>query len=337
MTACGPSYREPSYAAPDATLEREVVVGTAWPLPGTWTCPSGSGRHPAVVLVGGSGEVNRDSANRVNKPFRDIALGLATRGICVLRYDKRKAAYPERIMAGLETLTIRDDTIDDALLAIALARLQPETDAGSVFVAGHSLGAFAVPRLSRSSQVPCGFVTMAGTVGPLEQVFVPQARRYAAADGEVTEAERAQIAELELAVGRVQELQPGMEIDRKLLPGRLPAAYWLDLKAHPAAIDAEAMTRPVLVLMGKRDMKVSAEAMAGWRLHLRNNQLASFLTYPTLNHQFIHQPDGFVGDMPPGNVAEVVIDDIARWIAQHRSYCRTRAGALSASPAQKDL
>jgi hypothetical protein len=160
--------------------------------------------------------VDRDAASGVNKPFRDIALGLAARGICVLRYDKRKAAHPERIMAQIEKLTIRDDTLDDALLALDLMRRQPETDPRLLFVVGHSLGAHVIPRLSASSDVPCGFVAMAGTVAPLEQVFVPQARRFAAADGEVTAAERAEIAELELAVRRVQELEAGKRIDRKL-------------------------------------------------------------------------------------------------------------------------
>jgi uncharacterized protein len=300
-------------------------VGKAWTLPGTWTCPKKPGRYPAVVLVGGSGRVNRDSAVGANKPFRDIALGLAARGSCTLRFDKRKAAHPERVLAQIDALTIRDDTIDDALLAIDVARHQPETDPRFIFVAGHSLGAYAVPRISALSQIPCGFIVMAGPVEPLERSFVPQARRYAAADGEVTAAELAQIAELELAVRRVQDLEPGTTIDRKLLPGRLPAAYWLDLKAHPAAVDAEAMTRPVLVLHGGKDLKVSADDMTGWRRHLQNNQLAAFVTYPTLNHMFVDSPEGFVGDTPPGNVAEPVLDDITRWITQHRSACETRA------------
>jgi uncharacterized protein len=323
-SACGSSYEEPRYAAPGATLVREVVVGNSWPLPGSWTCPAQPGRYPAVVLVGGSGRVDRDAAIGANKPFRDIALGLAARGVCTLRYDKRKAVHPERVMAQVDALTIRDDTIDDALLALDLAQRQPETDSHLLFLLGHSLGAHAVPRLSALSEVPCGFVAMAGSVAPLEQIFVPQARRFAVADGVVTAEEEAEMAELQAAVRRVRDLQPGTTIDRKLLPGRLPAAYWLDLKAHPAAIDAEGMTRPVLVLHGRRDMNVTADEVTAWRRHLRQNRLASFVTYPTLNHMFVHNPEGIVGNMPPGNVAEPVIDDIAGWIATNRSYCESR-------------
>ena len=325
LSACGPSYEEPKYAVRSATLEREVVVGKAWPLPGSWTCPRAPGRHPAVVLVGGSGRVNRDAASGARKPFRDIALGLSARGICVLRYDKRKAAYPEKIMAQVESLTIRDDTIDDALLAIALAERQPEADPRFVFVAGHSLGAYAVPRIAAASEVPCGFVAMAGTAAPLEDVFVPQARRFAVADGEVTDAERTRIAEVETAVQRVKNLRPGMTMDRKLLPGRLPVAYWLDLKAHPTAVDAEGLTRPILVLNGERDLNVSASEVTNWRRHLSNNPLASFVTYPTLDHLFIESPGTGSGNMSPGNVAEIVIEDIARWIVKQRGYCEARA------------
>jgi hypothetical protein len=87
------------------------------------------------------------------------------------------------------------------------------------------------------------------------------------------------------------------------------------------------MTRPVLVLHGKRDLKVGEEGMTAWRHHLQNNELASFVTYPTLNHMFIHYPEETEGNMPPGNVAEPVIDDIARWISKHRGYCKTRDSA----------
>jgi hypothetical protein len=143
----------------------------------------------------------------------------------------------------------------------------------------------------------------------------------------VTAEERAAIAELELAARRVRNLEAGTAIDRNLLPGRLPAAYWLDLNAHPPAIDAEAMRRPILVMHGSRDIKVTADEVAAWRRHLRNNRLASFVTYPTLNHMFVHSPKGIEGNMPPGNVAEPVINDIARWIAKHQRYCETRSAA----------
>ena len=85
---CAPTYSTPSYAQLDRVIETPVVVGKDWPLHGILTCPSEPGVYPGLVLVGGSGPVDRDASIGPNKPFRDIALGLASHGTCVLRYDK---------------------------------------------------------------------------------------------------------------------------------------------------------------------------------------------------------------------------------------------------------
>ena len=52
---------------------------------------------PGVVLVHGSGPNDRDESIGPNKPFRDLAEGLASRGIAVLRYDKRTRTHAGRV------------------------------------------------------------------------------------------------------------------------------------------------------------------------------------------------------------------------------------------------
>ena len=81
----------PPYARTNAFREKEFTVGRGqWQLPGTLTLPSaGGGPWPAVVLVHGSGPNDRDETVGANKPFRDLAWGLASKGIAVLRYEKR--------------------------------------------------------------------------------------------------------------------------------------------------------------------------------------------------------------------------------------------------------
>src|SRR2546423_637796 len=78
--------------------EKEVVIGAggAWPLPGTLTLPKGDGPFPAVVLVHGSGPQDRDETIGPNKPFKDLAWGLATNGIAVLRYEKRTKEHGKK-------------------------------------------------------------------------------------------------------------------------------------------------------------------------------------------------------------------------------------------------
>ncbi len=90
------TYKAPEYVRPDAFQEKEVTVGTGeWTLPATLTMPVGKGNFPVVVLVHGSGANDRDEThlNSANKPFKDLAWGLASKGIAVLRYEKRTKHY----------------------------------------------------------------------------------------------------------------------------------------------------------------------------------------------------------------------------------------------------
>ena len=62
-------------------------------LPGTLLVPKGEGPFPAAVLVQGSGPSDRDESVGALKPFRDLAEGLAERGVAVYRFDKRTYVY----------------------------------------------------------------------------------------------------------------------------------------------------------------------------------------------------------------------------------------------------
>ncbi len=73
-------------------------------------------------------------------PFRDLAEGLASRGIAVLRFEKRTKQYPEELMAEFPQMTVQEEFIDDALAAIRLLQDTPEIDAEQIYILGHSLG-----------------------------------------------------------------------------------------------------------------------------------------------------------------------------------------------------
>ena len=125
--------QKPADAAPDTTPpapyvhkeafhEREVTVGSGeWALPGTLTVPVGPGPFPALVLVHGSGPNDRDETVEKNKPFRDLAWGLASRGVAVLRYEKRTRQHGAQL-AAVKDFTVQQETVDDALAAAELLR-----------------------------------------------------------------------------------------------------------------------------------------------------------------------------------------------------------------------
>jgi len=87
-------WEPPAYADPEQFDEQATAVGSG-PLavPGTLSLPRQPGPHAAVVLLAGSGPQDRDETIGRNKPLKDVAWGLASHGIAVLRFDKVTYAH----------------------------------------------------------------------------------------------------------------------------------------------------------------------------------------------------------------------------------------------------
>src|SRR5438128_2588977 len=131
-----PEWPPPSYSNATAFTNRDVIVATGqYSLPGTLSVPVTPGKYPGLVLVQGSGPQDRDESGFAYKPFRDLAEGLASRGVVVLRYDKRTFVYRSPEIA--KGITVNEETVDDALSALKLLRSQKEVDGAKLFVLGH--------------------------------------------------------------------------------------------------------------------------------------------------------------------------------------------------------
>ena len=119
----------PPYAEQTKFHSEDVTVGE-YKLPRTLTIPNGAGPFPAAVLVHGSGPEDRDETIGPNHPFADLAEGLSSRGIAVLRYDKRTMIYSSQIA------TVDEEVIDDAVAAINLLRARRDVMGGPYFRRG---------------------------------------------------------------------------------------------------------------------------------------------------------------------------------------------------------
>ena len=285
-------------AAPPASAkfkEEAVTVGSGeWALPGTLSMPDGP-ISAAVVLVHGSGPHDRDETIGPNKPFRDLAWGLAERGVAVLRYEKRTRQYPGK-QWGNQNLTVREEAIDDALLAAALLRKHDRIDPKRIFILGHSLGGMLAPRIGEADPSLAGLIILAGTTRPLLVVA------------------REQLVYL-------QSLSPGaVNVDQgiEMLVKAAPESYWKDLNAYNPAETAAKLTMPMLILQGERDYQVTMADLEGWRKALNGRSGVTIKSYPTLNHLFMpgegkSTPSEY---QKPDHIPDFVLDDLATWIKQ---------------------
>jgi len=301
----------PPYADPEGYHERDLLLEGEWPLPGTLTLPRGAGPFPAVVLVHGSGPHDRDQTVGHIRPFRDLALGLASRGVAVFRYEKRTLVHGPR-MAQLAELTVREETVEDAAAAVRLLARLPEIDARRVVVLGHSLGGALVPRIAEAAPEAAGFVAVAAPGRPLHHALGEQVRYLLdlGAEGEAREALE-QLAEQTRRLGEATPRTPSAE-----LPLGLPASYWLDLRGFAPAEAARRLDRPLLVVHAGRDYQVGAGELEAWRRALRDRPDARVMVYPELNHLLI-AGEGMATPAEyarQGYVAAGVVEDLAAWV-----------------------
>jgi len=313
-------YTPPAYVNTGSFHEADVTVGSGqWALPGTLTEPDGSGPFPAVVLVHGSGPNDRDETIGPNKPFRDLAWGLASQGVAVLRYDKRTYAHKTLFAPDvLAKLTTKEETTDDALSAIQLLRQTAGIDSKRIFVLGHSLGAMMAPRIGQQDPALAGLIIMAGPTRPLEDLIVDQVTYIYSLNGGPTSAQVGLLAVLKAEVAAVKDPNLSTSTPTSDLPLGKPAAYWLDLRGYQPAEVAKSLNMSLLVLQGGRDYQVSAtKDFPGWQAALAGKANATLKLYPALNHLFMagNGPSTPTEYSTPGHVSPEVVSDISQWIS----------------------
>jgi fermentation-respiration switch protein FrsA (DUF1100 family) len=312
-------YQPPAYAVPSSFTEREVTVGagTEWALPGTLTMPTGKGTFPAVVLVHGSGPNDRDETLLANKPFRDLAWGLASQGVAVLRFDKRTRVYGAKVVA-VQRFTVKEESVDDALAAVALLRATPGVDAKRIFVLGHSLGAMLVPRVGAADPKIHGLIVMAGPTTPLEDEIVRQYEYLLALDGSLSDDDRKVIDAVKRQTARIKQLTPA-DMDAKEILHGAPPAYWLDLRTYDAVATARRLKQPMLVIQGERDYNVTMQDFRGWQRLAAQRKSVETKSYPKLDHLFLEGegPSSDAQYAVPRNIPRYVIDDIAAFVKRH--------------------
>ena len=313
------NYVYPVYVMKEKYEEKDIVVKTGdYSLPGTLTTPIGVKNFPVVVLIHGSGPNGRDESIGAIKVFKDLACGLASNGVAVIRFDKRTKVYGGKSCENIDSLTVKDEVTDDAASAIKLARTIENADTTKIFLLGHSLGAMLMPRMASEIKGLAGAIMMAGNARPLEEVYMEQIMYLANLDGKFTDEDRAQLEQVKFQIMKVKKLgAPGYHPTAAELPMGINAKYWYDLKNYKQVEVAKKLILPVLVLQGQRDYQVTMQDFSLWQNSLSTKPNFTFKSYPKLNHAFTEgdeaksKPEEYEKQ---ANVPEYVIKDILSFV-----------------------
>jgi len=305
--------------------EKQVTIGEGgkYPLNGVLTFPDNRPpRVPAVVLVHGSGSHDMDETLFGNKPFRDIAEYLPTKGIAVLRYDKRTFVYGKQMMKDKNSrdFTVKDETIEDVVLAANLLRNDDGVDPNHIYIVGHSLGGVLAPRIDAEGGNFAGIIILAGSPRNLIDIMISQNEEMIPQLGKLLQL----IAKKRFVSIRAKlESIPAMteaEAKNAKLAGQNLVWYLKEMAEHPVADYLRATEKPVLILHGEKDFQVTVEKdLALYREICAGKPNVSFKVYAGLNHLFMKSIYGNLKDFKkeykvPQKVDPRVLDDIAGFI-----------------------
>jgi uncharacterized protein len=315
-----PAWVPPPYADPATLTERDVTLGAGTlAVAGTVTVPSTPGRHPAILLLGGSGPVDRDETIGPNKPLKDLAWGLATGGVTVARFDK--VTFAHGAQAGqMKDFTLADEYVPAARAAIEELRGDPGVDPARIFVGGHSLGGTVAPRVAAAAAPAfrvAGLVILAGGATPLHRTIIRQIRYLASLNPATAAASEPALAVLERQADLIDSDQLSPSTPASDLPLGTPASYWLDLRNYDPVDLAASLAVPVLLVQGGRDYQATVEDdLARWQAGLAGRPQVTVRVYPEGNHLFIagSGPSNPAEYGTPGHVDPQVVADVAEWL-----------------------
>ncbi|MGE4494462.1 MAG: alpha/beta hydrolase family protein, partial [Methanosarcina sp.] len=174
--------REQDPVRPYPYDEEEVVYeneGAGVKLAGTLTLPRSEGPFPAVILISGSGQQNRDEELLGHRPFLVLSDYLTQRGIAVLRVDDRGTGGS----TGDFSQATSEDFAGDVLAGIDYLKSREEIDPTQIGLIGHSEGGLIAPIVAVESRDVAFIVLMAGPGITGEEILYLQSELISRAEG----------------------------------------------------------------------------------------------------------------------------------------------------------
>lgn len=303
--------------------DEKIIIGkeTKFPLNGILTIPNErNGLVPAVVLVHGSGPSNMDGKIGNVTPFKDLAEGLSEKGIAVLRYDKRTFVYGKELKneAGL---SVKEETIEDAILAADFLRNDSRIDANKIFIIGHSMGGMLAPRIDGEGGNFAGIIIMAGSPRKLEEIMMDQNDTVLNSLNKILQiVAKKQIAALSSKFDNIYNLSDEEAKSTFTLGKHVRAYYFKEMGEHPSVHYLKDSDKPVFILQGEEDFQTSIENDFNvYKKILSDRENVTFKLYPNLNHAFMPSIYGNILKAKkeykvPQHVDQQVINDISDWI-----------------------
>jgi alpha-beta hydrolase superfamily lysophospholipase len=294
-----------------------IIPATGFSLAGTLTMPAGVGRlrHPAVVLAGGSGQVERDEVISGIPIFAQLAGALAQEGFIVLRYDKRGIGQSG---GRAERVTIQDYA-DDLTTAVKWLEKRQDVDPRRIAVAGHSEGG-AVAMLAAAREKKIGKLILIAAPGRPGTELILGRQRHQLDVLKTPEPERQEKIDLQQKIQAAVIAEKGWGAVPPALRAQADSTWFRSLLLFDPAKVMPKVKQPMLIIHGDLDTQVPpahADALAQLARSRKKAGPVELLHLPGINHLMVPATTGEVSEyagLKDQKVAPAVATAIAEWL-----------------------
>jgi dipeptidyl aminopeptidase/acylaminoacyl peptidase len=293
------------------------VPAAGFSLAGTVTTPPSSdkeSRHPAIVLVQGSGPVDRDETVAGIPLFAQLAGQLAARGFVVLRYDKRGVGQSG---GRTETSTLRDYA-DDAIAAVKWMERRKDVDKKRVALVGHSEGAAVTMLAARDDRVRA--LVLMGGMGTTGRELILEQQQHLLSRSTLGEPERGEKVDMQKKILEAVVTEKGWEGLPAEVRGAVDTPWYRSLLLFDPVRAMKDADQPILILHGALDTQVPphhAEKLAELARLRKKKAPVEIKVLPSLNHLFVPAKSGEVseyGSLDAREIAPEVASLVAEWL-----------------------
>jgi pimeloyl-ACP methyl ester carboxylesterase len=273
-------------------------------------------RMPVIILLAGSGPVDRDETVAGVPIFAQLSAALADAGYFVLRYDKRGVGQSG---GRAESATIFDFG-EDARAAVKYLQNRKDVDKDRIFLVGHSEGAAVALSVGQREKKVAGLVLVAGP-GTTGAELVLEQQQHA----------------LEMAKAPAAEQEAKIALQKKIQQAVLSGTGWDDV---PANLRKQADTpwfrsllefdpiklmpkvnQPILIVHGELDRQVPvrhADLLATAANARRNKPATEVVKLPGLNHLLVPAKTGEMSEYSalPRTISPDIAAKIVEWLGK---------------------
>ncbi len=320
-------------------------------LAGTLTLPRSGKPSPAVLLIAGSGRIDRDETVFGHKPFLVLADHLTKRGFAVLRVDKRGVGQS----TGNYDVSTTEDFAADVIAGIEYLKTRKEVDAELIGLIGHSEGGLIAPMVAVKSKDVAFIVLMAGGGVTGEATLYEQETLISRALG-VTEEQISHQIDFQKQVLSViineSDLEKADKLLREIVAKQLANLPKEEQQSCADTIEAQIkrinsrwfryfltydpitslkhLKIPVLVIYGELDCQVPPKQnlpVIAKILEEAGNRNYRIIELPKLNHFFQTCESGSILEYGKieETIAPVVLDTLSGWILETTTNLRKRS------------